>query len=226
MLIQGNAIENVVCKMSSISSRSQWVKQHDMDCCFYPWKCDTTKTEGTALTHQPPIAMNHMMALSHFGSAYWLASDVIFLPNTHLYIGPHSIHLCTCRRKNPLPRCRHFRKCNRCMYCPGLKMQVILQWHHINIMASQVTTGSVVCSTVYSVQAPVPLRIFRSNSKFDQNLQWSGLKSNVLITTKSCTRDDSNTVVTFAKFFCDRFSIFWIRALQILVEFRIRSKCR
>ena len=72
--------------------------------------------------------------------------------------------------------------------------------------------------------APVPLTIFRSNSKFDQNLQWSGLKCNLPITTKLCTRDDSYTVVTCAKFCCDRFSIFWIRALQILVEFRIRSK--
>ena len=53
--------------------------------------------------------------------------------------------------------------------------------------------------------APVPLTIFRSNSKFDQNLQCSGLKCTLLITIimKFCTRHDSVTVVTCAKFCCD-----------------------
>ena len=60
----------------------------------------------------------------------------------------------------------------------------------------------------YRYQAPVPLKIFRSNSKFDQNLQCSGLKCTPPITTKFCTRHDSVTVVTHAKFCCDRLSIF------------------
>ena len=56
--------------------------------------------------------------------------------------------------------------------------------------------------------APVPLTVFRSNSKFDQNLQCSDLKYTLPITTKFCTRHDSYTVVTCAKFCCGRFNIF------------------
>ena len=74
--------------------------------------------------------------------------------------------------------------------------------------------------------APVPLTTFRSNSKFDQNLQCSSLKCTLRTTTKLCTRHDSVTVVTCAKFCCDRLSIFETRALPILIEFRIRSKYR
>ena len=48
------------------------------------------------------------------------------------------------------------------------------------------------------------LTIFRSNSKFDQNLQGSDLKCTLLITTKFCTRHDSYHVVTYAKFRCDQ----------------------
>ena len=55
---------------------------------------------------------------------------------------------------------------------------------------------------------PVPLTILRLNSKFDQILQCSGLKCTLLITTKFCTCQDSVTVVTCAKFCCDRLSIF------------------
>ena len=47
-------------------------------------------------------------------------------------------------------------------------------------------------------QAPVPLTLFRSNSKFDQNVECSSLKYASPITTKFCTRHDSNTVVTCA----------------------------
>ena len=75
-------------------------------------------------------------------------------------------------------------------------------------------------------QAPVPLTVFRSNLTFDQNLECSSLKCVLPITTKFCTRHDSVTVVTCAKFHCDRLSIFQTRALQILVEFQIRSKYR
>ena len=75
-------------------------------------------------------------------------------------------------------------------------------------------------------QAPVPLTIFRSNSKFDKNLQYSSLKCILPTTTKFCTRHDSDTVVTCAKFRCNRLSIFETRAFPILIEFRIRSKYR
>ena len=59
-----------------------------------------------------------------------------------------------------------------------------------------------------NVLAPVPLTIFRSNLKFDQNLECSSLKCVLPITTKFCTLHDSVTVVTCAKFHCDRLSIF------------------
>ena len=50
--------------------------------------------------------------------------------------------------------------------------------------------------------------IIRWNSKFDQNLQCSGLKCTLPITTKFCTCYDNVTIVTCAKFPCDRFSVF------------------
>ena len=75
-------------------------------------------------------------------------------------------------------------------------------------------------------QAPVPLTVFRSNSQFDQILQSFGLKRTLPITTKFCTRHDSVTVVTCAKFRCVRLRIFQTRALSIMIEFRIRSKYR
>ena len=56
------------------------------------------------------------------------------------------------------------------------------------------------------VLAPVPL-IFRSNLKFDQNLQCSGLKCTQPITTKFCTCHDSVTSWR-AKFGSDRLSLF------------------
>ena len=43
------------------------------------------------------------------------------------------------------------------------------------------------------VQAPVPLTVFRSNSKLYQSLPCSGLKCTLPITTKFCTRHDSVT---------------------------------
>ena len=55
--------------------------------------------------------------------------------------------------------------------------------------------------------APVPLTIFRSNSKFDQILQYSSLKCILPITTKFCTRHDSVTVVKCAKLRCNQLSI-------------------
>ena len=72
--------------------------------------------------------------------------------------------------------------------------------------------------------APVPLSIFRSNSKFDENSKHPGVKYTRPITTIFCTRHDSVTVVTCAKYCCDRSSIFETRAFWIFIEFRIRSK--
>ena len=72
--------------------------------------------------------------------------------------------------------------------------------------------------------APVPLSIFRSNSKFDENSKHSSVKYTRPITTIFCTRHDSVTVVTCAKYRCDRSNIFETRAFWIFIEFRIRSK--
>ena len=72
--------------------------------------------------------------------------------------------------------------------------------------------------------APVPLSIFRSNSKFDENSKHSSVKYTRPITTIFCTRHDSVTVVTCAKYRCDRSSVFDTRAFWIFIEFRIRSK--
>ena len=72
-------------------------------------------------------------------------------------------------------------------------------------------------------QAPVPLSIFRSNSKFDENSKHSSVKYTRPITTIFCTRHDNVTVVTCAKYRYDRSSIFETRAFWIFIEFRIRS---
>ena len=72
--------------------------------------------------------------------------------------------------------------------------------------------------------APVPLSIFRSNSKFDENSKHSSFEYARPITTIFCTRHDSVTVVTCAKYRCDRSSIFETRAFWIFIEFRIQSK--
>ena len=76
----------------------------------------------------------------------------------------------------------------------------------------------------YVDQAPVPLSIFRSNSKFDENSERSSFEYTGPITTIFCTRHDSNTVVTCAKYRCDRLRIFYTRVFLIFIEFRIRSK--
>ena len=51
---------------------------------------------------------------------------------------------------------------------------------------------------------PIPLTVFRSNSKFDKNFECCSLKSVQLIATKFCTSHDSYTVVTYAKFRWDQ----------------------
>ena len=66
--------------------------------------------------------------------------------------------------------------------------------------------------------APVPLSIFRSNSKFDENSKHSSVKYTRPITTIFCTRHDSVTVVTCAKYRCDRSSIFKTRTFWIFIE--------
>ena len=78
------------------------------------------------------------------------------------------------------------------------------------------------CTKMYL--APVPLSIFRSNSKFDENSKHSSVQYTRPITTIFCTRHDSVTVVTCAKYRCDRSSIFETKAFWIFIEFRIRSK--
>ena len=89
--------------------------------------------------------------------------------------------------------------------------------------------GSSLCRT-YTLQkhrtylVPIPLTKFPSNLKLNPNLQCSKLKHTLPITTKLCTHHDSVTVVTCAKYHCDRLSIFWIRALLFLIELRIWSK--
>ena len=77
---------------------------------------------------------------------------------------------------------------------------------------------------VITDQAPVPLSIFRSNSKFDENSECSSFEYTRPITTIFCTRHDSDTVVTCAKYRCDRPRIFYTRVFWIFIEFRIRSK--
>ena len=79
-------------------------------------------------------------------------------------------------------------------------------------------------TTQQTVQAPVPLSIFRSNSKFDENSECSSFEYTRPITTIFCTRHDSDTVVTCAKYRCDRPRIFYTRVFWIFIEFRIRSK--
>ena len=79
-----------------------------------------------------------------------------------------------------------------------------------------------IASHIY--MAPVPLSIFRSNSKFDENSERSSFKYIRPITTIFCTRHDSDTVVTCAKYRCDRPRIFYTRVFWIFIEFRIRSK--
>ena len=69
--------------------------------------------------------------------------------------------------------------------------------------------------------APVPLSIFRSNSKFDENSERSSFAYTRPITTILCTRHDSDTVETCAKYRCDRPRTFYTRVLWIFSEFRI-----
>ena len=82
------------------------------------------------------------------------------------------------------------------------------------------------CRFLVHKQSSIPLTGFWLNPKFDQNMKCSDSKCARLITTKFCTRHDSVTVVTCAKFPCGRPNMLWTKALQSFIEFRIRSKYR
>ena len=98
-------------------------------------------------------------------------------------------------------------------------------WNHYTVYpVTIVAVKSKIAAANMNTQAPVPLSIFRSNSKFDENSNHSSVKYTRPITTIFCTRHDSATVVTCAKYRCDRSSIFETRAFWIFIEFRIRSK--
>ena len=88
---------------------------------------------------------------------------------------------------------------------------------HLHSLLAQPTAG------IWHL-APVPLSIFRSNSKFDENSKHSSVKYTRPITTIFCTRHDSITVVSCATYRCDRSNIFETRAFWIFIEFWIRSK--
>ena len=77
---------------------------------------------------------------------------------------------------------------------------------------------------VSAVHVPVPLSIFRSNSKFDENSECSSFEYTRPSATIFCTRHDSDTVVTCAKYRCDWPCTFYTRVFWIFIEFRIRSK--
>ena len=100
--------------------------------------------------------------------------------------------------------------------------QVIISHHWFSEWLCAVRHYSITWTNVDL--APVPLSIFRSNSKFDENSERSSFEYTRPITTIFCTRHDSETVVTCAKYLCDRRRIFYIRVFWIFIEFRIRSK--
>ena len=68
------------------------------------------------------------------------------------------------------------------------------------------------CTDPSNDLAPVPLMVFWSKSKFNQNSQCLGLKCAQPITTKFCTHHYSVTVVTCAKICCDRLNMLWTGA--------------
>ena len=80
---------------------------------------------------------------------------------------------------------------------------------------NDVMTGEPTHSTLL---APVPLSIFRSNSKFDENSECSSFEYIRPITMIFCTRHDSDTVVACAKHRCDQPRIFYTRVFWIFIE--------
>ena len=78
-----------------------------------------------------------------------------------------------------------------------IAMENTRQWDFTYINGGFIVGGE---TGTFRALAPVPLTVFRSNSKFDPNLECSSLKCAQPITTKFCSRHDSYTVVTCAKF--------------------------
>ena len=94
-------------------------------------------------------------------------------------------------------------------------------YHLLNFLCKSASPGT---SDSLVDQAPVPLSIFRSNSKFDEKSERSSFRYTRPITTTFCTRHDSDTVVTCGKYRCHQPRIFYTRVFWIFIEFRIRSK--
>ena len=92
------------------------------------------------------------------------------------------------------------------------------RWYNPNIYSMTLLCIYSMGYTVYGYQAPIPLMILWWNSKFDQDLKCSDLKCALLITTEVCTRHDSVTVLTCAKFPCDRLSMYSTAVLQISIK--------
>ena len=105
-----------------------------------------------------------------------------------------------------------------------VKWKVITERHHNKRQENLLANLRPVHQQGYDDLAPVPLSIFRSNSKFDENSECSSFEYTRPITTIFCTRHDSDTVVTCAKYRCDRPRILYTRVFWIFIEFRIRSK--
>ena len=120
---------------------------------------------------------------------------------------------------NPVENCSYSESTCRSVQCviPFIWCQTVFRrtGHGRVIKTLDIRVGIV----TYLFQAPVPLSIFRSNSKFDENSKHSSVKYTRPITTIFCTRHDSVTVVTCAKYRCDRSSIFETRAFWIFIEF-------
>ena len=122
-------------------------------------------------------------------------------------------------------------------HCLGLGHETMVCTVCLSVffMVSQITSHWIDCLITYAglhqreyqsftLLPPVPLSIFRSNSKFDENSERSSFEYTWPITTIFCTRHDSDTVVTCARYGCDRPRIFYTRVFWIFIEFRIRSK--
>ena len=155
----------------------------------------------------------------------WWPGDVIDNLARHLWL---SINQISITQKLSEPICYQ----NYCSRLPW--MYIIICIYNANedslipmkAMASDTVYLYVHCVAILSSEklAPVPLSIFRSNSKFDENSERSSFKYIWPITAIFCTRHDSDTVVTCAKYCCDQPLIFYTRVFWIFIKFRIRSK--
>ena len=107
-----------------------------------------------------------------------------------------------------LPRPRYDDKSHPCKFCTTVAEINRLDriWCHPN-------------------QAPVPLTVFRSNSRFDQNLECSSLYYAQSITKNFCTRHDSYTVVTCAKFLCGGIISIRLWITNVCYNLPVRTEC-